>query len=242
MEFDVNKMNRVCRDKANVDIFKSKYIGESVPYIHYCDADLYCIPVDGKRIYDPLFDRTAYIVGTIVGSNLRSKGTGIYQSDDDGSKIDDDEKFLFEKTGTTAITKAYMCFPHDLYSDGTNAYLTWWYHLVRIDYMILTDPMTVAEYHYGDIHRFLNMNGREKIWDDELKPKLSEKPLLPMLADNARTEAYQYAEKLKKVERETEYANKVYSELRYIMENTKPDIRTEKVEETKEALLDPYME
>ena len=79
MEFDVNKMDQICRDEKNNDIFKSKYLKEDVPYVNYCDGDLYCIPVDGKRIYDPLFNIGNYIIGTIVGSQLRSKPNGVFQ-------------------------------------------------------------------------------------------------------------------------------------------------------------------
>ena len=217
MEFDVNKMDQICRDEKNNDIFKSKYLKEDVPYVNYCDGDLYCIPVDGKRIYDPLFNIGNYIIGTIVGSQLRSKPNGVFQSEDDGSKIEDDEKFLFEKTGETVIISARLNVPHEVYSDGEHAYYVWWYHLVRVDYMFLTYPYHAADYHYGDIHRFLNGAGNVKIWEEQLKPKLSDKPLLPMLVDNAKIKAHELDREFDRVGRKSEYANKVYVELQSIM-------------------------
>lgn len=222
MEFDVNTMNRIKRDETNLDIFKSKYLKESVPYIHYFeDGDLYCIPVDGKRIYDPLFNKGWYIIGTIVGSHLRSKPDGIYQSEDDGSKMDDDEIFLFDIMGKPTIVPARLNVPHDVYSDGENAYYVWWYYLVRVDYMILTDPISAAEYHYGDTHRFLTGAGNEEIWEEKLKPNLIEKPLLPMLVENAQRAARESMHELGKMKQKADYANKVYTELRNIMEKAK---------------------
>lgn len=222
MEFDISTMDRVCRDKANVDIFKSKYLGENVPYIHYFeDGDLYFVPVDGKRIYDPLFNTGWHVVGTIVGVHLKSKPNRIYQSKNNDDRIDNAEKVLFNEIGKPIIAPAKLNTPHDVYHDGVNVYYVWWLYLVRVDYMILTDPQSVVKNQYGDIYRFLTGDGNEKIWEEIIKPNLSEKPLLPMLIENARTEVHQHAEKLKNEERDAEYANKVYTELCNIMEEMK---------------------
>ena len=220
MEFDVNKMDRIRRNEKNNDIFKSKYLKEDVPVIHFEEGDLYCIPVDGSRIYDPLFYQNTYIVGTIVGYHIRSKNHELYQTENDGSKMDSDETDLYKRVGTTAITKTYLDVPTHLYSDGKHAYLSWWAYLVRIDYMILANPYLALNYTHGEINNLLRGFGNEEIWDVRIKPHLTDKkPILSMLVNNAKIKAHEITIDLNSIKRKSEYANKVYDELNAIMGN-----------------------
>lgn len=68
MEYDLNKLPIVKWEQK--DITRSKYLPEEVPYANYSGVDMYFVPVDGIRIYDPLFYYNTYIIGRVVAVHI----------------------------------------------------------------------------------------------------------------------------------------------------------------------------
>ena len=180
MEFDVNKMKPVHRDGTHM--YESKLLLEEVPWVQFNNTGMYFIPVDGERIWDPLFHKDLCIVGTVAGVNIQSKSDKIYVNEDDGSKLTDSDKKALENIGNTVITR---CGLYGAYSDGTHAYQEYFGQLIEINYVIWFDDLAIGSFVVGNICRFLNSPDNVKMYETEIVPKLQPKPLLPMLIRHA---------------------------------------------------------
>lgn len=180
MEYDIRTMKPVHQDGTHM--YESKLLLEEVPWIQFNYTGMYFIPVDGQRIWDPLFHKDSYIVGTVTGVNIQSKSVEIYLNEDDGSGLTDSDKLALESIGNTIITR---CGLYGAYSDGTHAYQEYFGQLIEIKYVVWFDELDAGSFVFGNICRFLNSSDNAKMYETEIIPNLQPKPLLPMLIRHA---------------------------------------------------------
>ena len=180
MEFDISKMQLVNRDGTHMH--ESKLLLEEVPWIQFNYTGMYFIPVDGQRIWDPLFHKDLYIVGTVAGVNIQSKSKGIYLTENDGSELTTSDKIDLESIGNTMIT---TCGLYAAYSDGEHAYREYFNQLIEINYVVWFDGLDAESFVFGNIRRFMNAPGNVEMYEKEIVPNLQPKPLLPMVIRHA---------------------------------------------------------
>lgn len=176
MEFDIRKMKPVNRDGTHM--YNSKLLLEEVPWIQFNHTGMYFIPVDGERIWDPLFHKDLYIVGTVAGVNIQSKCKEIYLNENDGNELTDSDKMALERIGNRIITR---CGLYEAYSDDTHAYQELFDQLIEIKYVVWFDELDAESFVFGNICRFMNSPSNVEMYEKEIVPNLQPKPLLPML-------------------------------------------------------------
>ena len=186
VEIDLNKLPIVKWEQK--DITRSKYLLEEVPYANYSGVDMYFVPVDGIRIYDPLFYYNTYIIGRVVAVHLDQNPEGIYNKLKDNAYI-----------GRSCII-SYRA--DHIYSDGTYVYMVWYDELIRIESMILSDPKNLTVNQYATFYKFAHGIFPIQTYEKEIKPNLKPRRLLPVIASQIDNDLSKCRKKLEQVETE----------------------------------------
>lgn len=182
---DMNKLPVVKWEQK--DISRSKYLLEEVPYANYSGVDMYFVPVDGIRIYDPLFYCRAYIIGRVVAVHLDQNPEGVYSS------------LRYSHIERSCIIP---CVTDYIYSDGKYAYIAWHDELVKIESMILSDPKDITVKQYATFYKFANGIFPIQTYEKEIKPNLKPRKLLPAIGAQIADELSKCRKKIERVETE----------------------------------------
>ena len=187
-KIDLNKLVVVKWD--NTSISRSKYLLEEVPCANYLGVDMYFVPVDGERIFDPLFYRNGYVIGRIAAVHLDQDPEGIYDRE--------------TRSGNTLRRSQIIipCVTDQIYSDGKDAYITWYSTLVKIESMILSDPKDIGYDQYMEFYKFINRIFPIETYKKEIEPNLKPRKLLPVIGSQVTDELSKCRKKIENAETE----------------------------------------
>ena len=189
---DLNRLPVVTWEQK--DVSRSKYLLDEVPYANYLGVDMYFVPVDGIRIYDPLFYCKACIIGQVVAVHLDQNPEGVYnRATRSGNSL------RYSRIERSCIIP---CVTNHIYSDGKCAYITWHDDLVKIESMIISDPKNLNVKQYATFYKFANGIFPIQTYEKEIKPNLKPRRLLPVIGDQVADELSKCRKKLEQVETE----------------------------------------
>lgn len=186
MKIDLNSIARCIEDMCIfTDMDKSQYLTEQVPCAIAFYTEIYAVPIDTKRIIDPLFYRETYFVGKIVAVQLGQDLPGVFRTKDDEIL---EECEIKERIGDRCIAKLS---PKNIYTDGIHVYGIYYDgichdYLLELEEMLLYYPVSLKidayrAFRFGFRFGFIESNNRIGIYEREIKPKMKPKHILPLI-------------------------------------------------------------
>lgn len=227
MKIDLNSIARCIKDiDTCIDIDNSQYLMEQVPCTIAFYTEIYVIPVNPKRITDPLFYRETYFVGKIVAVQLGQDLPGIFTTKDDESLA---KYAIKDQIGTKCMTELS---PKNIYTDGIHVYGI--YHdgichdyLLELEEMLLFYPASLKIDAYRAFRfGFIESKDRMDIYERVIKPKMRPKDILPLIKHQQsdivhgyQTEIDDLEDKLSDLRQKRESAYRVLCNLRSDVKN-----------------------
>lgn len=239
MKIDLNSIARCIEDMGIcMDIDKSQYLTEQVLCTIAFYTEIYAIPVDVKRITDPLFYREAYFVGKIVAVQLGQDLPNVFRTKDDEHLGKCEIK---DRIGNKCMAKLS---PKNIYTDGIHVYGI--YHdgichdyLLELEEMLLYYPASIKIDAYRVFRfGFIESDNRMDIYEREIKPNMQPKDILPLIKHQQSDIVHEYQTELDDLENKLcELRQKRDSAYRILC-----NLRPEEVENIQSAMADPFKE
>lgn len=150
------------------DIGHSKLLQTPVEAYNYHDTEIYLVPLTMENYEDPLFSVEFPVIGTVVDFALDAS--------------DKENESLKKDLGKLKIIPIVS----GIRTDGKDFYAKLWYKIIRISYVVVSNPYTRT----GWYRAFTHHPEFEKEFTTAVKPTKTIKPLYDMIYTWSRMDLY----------------------------------------------------